>query len=315
MNAPMKGLAGFRQVDPEEIGQFQDIKFAFRDMADVLLPSESDEPILAPGPRAALFQWLTEIRAAEELASVGLKPNSRALLYGPPGTGKTTMAHHLSARLGLPLICVRSEGIIDKYLGGTGKNIGALMDAAQKYADQIVLFIDEIDALGGKRMNDQGASVERSSSLNVLLRRIELLDAPVLAATNRQDTLDSALWRRFNLQISVDLPGSEERFAIMKRYVAPFDPEDEAIDLLVSVTMGCSPALLRGLMEGFKRAAVLYPRLKRDLNDVDSILEQIVSSVAPPPELEQKPPLWEIKPHERRQIAAKLGWPWPRAAA
>lgn len=313
MTAPMKGLAGFRQADPEEIGQFQEIKFAFRDLADVLLPSESEEPILAPGPRAALFQWLTEIRAAEDLAAVGLKPNSRALLYGPPGTGKTTMAHHLSARLGLPLICVRSEGIIDKYLGGTGQNIGKLMDAAQKHAEEIVLFIDEIDAIGGKRMNDQGASVERASSLNVLLRRIELLDSPVLAATNRQDYLDPALWRRFNLQISVDLPGAEEQFAILKRYAAPFNPSDEALDLLVSVTMGASPALLRALMEGFKRAAVLYPRLKLDVADAASILEQVVSSVAPPPELEQKPALWEIKPHERRNVAAQLAWPWERA--
>lgn len=311
----MKSLQCFREPTPKDIGQFQEIKVAFRDMADVLMPSESEEPILAPGPRAALFQWLTEIRAVDALASVGLKPSSRALLYGPPGTGKTTMAHHLSARLGMPLVCVRSEGLINSYLGATGQNIGRLMDAAQKYADQIVLFIDELDALGGRRMNDQGASVERASSLNVLLRRIELLDAPVLAATNRHDSLDPALWRRFNLQISVDLPGEEERFAIMRRYAQPFEPSDETLDLLVGLTMGCSPALLRGLMEGFKRAAVLYPRLKRDVADVGAILEQIVSSVAPPPELGMKPALWDINAHERRRIAVQLGWPWERTDA
>jgi SpoVK/Ycf46/Vps4 family AAA+-type ATPase len=311
----MNRLQGLRERTPEEIGEFREITVAFGGMADVLTPSESEEPILAPGPRAALFQWLTEIRAVDALAAVGLKPNNRALLYGPPGTGKTTMAHHLSARLGMPLVCVRSEGLISAYLGATGQAIGRLMDAAQKYSDHIVLFIDEIDALGGRRMNDQGASVERASSLNVLLRRIELLDAPVLAATNRHDTLDPALWRRFNLQISVDLPGEEERFAIMRRYAQPFEPSDETLDLLVGVTMGCSPALLRGLMEGFKRAAVLYPRLKRDVADAGAILEQIVSSVAPPPELGMKPALWDIQAHERRRIAEHLEWPWGRAAA
>jgi SpoVK/Ycf46/Vps4 family AAA+-type ATPase len=309
----MRGLPQ-REIRADEIGPAQAIRNSFGDMADVLLPSESEEPILAPGPRAALFQWLAEIRAKEELEAVGLKPSHRALLYGPPGTGKTTMAHHLAARLGLPLVCIRSEGLIAKYLGSTGQNIGRMMDAAQKHASEIVLFIDEIDALGGKRQQDSGASQERAHSLNVLLRRIELLDAPVLAATNRQDHLDTALWRRFHLQISVDLPGIDERFAILKRYMHPFAPADETIDLLAGVTEGCSPALLRGLMEGFKRAAIIYPKIKRDLTNTPALLEQIVASVAPPPELDPKPTLWEIKPAERAKIAAQLAWPWERAA-
>ncbi|MFN3349087.1 AAA family ATPase [Pseudorhodoplanes sp.] len=188
------------------------------------MPQEAEEPILAPGPRAALFEWMTEIHLAGELAAAGLKPRRTALLYGPPGCGKTTWAHHFAARLGLPLACVRSESLIHSYLGSTGQNIGQLFDAMSKTEGRVVIFFDEVDALGARRMNDQGASVERANSLNVLLRRIERFDGIALAATNRHDFLDSALWRRFDMQISVDLPTEDERFAIIKRYAAPFEP-------------------------------------------------------------------------------------------
>lgn len=201
-----------------------DVKFALEKFADVLMPQEAEEPILAPGPRAALFEWMTEIHLAGELAAAGLKPRRTALLYGPPGCGKTTWAHHFAARLGLPLACVRSESLIHSYLGSTGQNIGQLFDAMSKTEGRVVIFFDEVDALGARRMNDQGASVERANSLNVLLRRIERFDGIALAATNRHDFLDSALWRRFDMQISVDLPTEDERFAIIKRYAAPFEP-------------------------------------------------------------------------------------------
>ena len=75
----------------------------------------------------------------------------------------------------------------------------------------------------------------------MLLRRIERFDGIALAATNRQDFLDSALWRRFDMQISVDLPGADERFAIIRRYAAPYEPSDDDVDLLVDLTTGASP--------------------------------------------------------------------------
>lgn len=285
-----------------------DIKGALSKFADVLMPREAEEPILAPAIRAAAFEWLTEVRAADELQAVGIKPRRTALLYGPPGCGKTTLAHHFAARLGLPLACVRSESLISSYLGSTGQNIGQLFDAMAKTEGKVVIFFDEVDALGGRRMNDQGASVERANSLNVLLRRIERFSGIALAATNRQDFLDAALWRRFDMQISVDLPTAEERFAIIRRYAAPFEPGDDDTDLLVELTAGASPALLRSLMEGVKRSLVIGPKVGRNIDSARDVFARVVAACAPAPEYEP-PTLWHKSGLDE---IARIAWPMAR---
>jgi SpoVK/Ycf46/Vps4 family AAA+-type ATPase len=293
-------------IQPRRAGE-STVKHALAKFADVLMPQEAEEPILAPNVRAAVFEWLTEVRAADDLKTVGIKPRRTALLYGPPGCGKTTLAHHFAARLGLPLACVRSESLINSYLGSTGQNIGQLFDAMAETEGKVVIFFDEVDALGGRRMNDQGASVERANSLNVLLRRIERFDGIALAATNRQDFLDSALWRRFDMQISVDLPTEDERFAIIKRYIAPFDPADDDVDLLVDYTRGAAPALLRALMEGVKRALVIGPKTGRKIDDPATVFGTVIAAVAPAPEYEP-PPLWKAG----ASVVSDMAWPMPR---
>lgn len=281
----------------------------FKQFADVFMPEDAEEPILAAPVRAAVFEWLSEIRASDDLAAVGCKPRRTALLFGPPGCGKTTLAHHFAARLGMPLACVRSESIVDKYLGSTGANIGSLFDVMRETEGRVVVFFDEVDALGGRRMNDQSASVERANSLNVLLRRIETFNGVSLAATNRQDFLDPALWRRFGMQISVDLPGHDERFAIIRRYGAPFVLTDDEIDAVAYATEGASPALLRSLMEGIKRSIIVGPRLGRQ-GDARSVIAGVLASCAPAPEYDH-PPLWADS-RALEDVASALSWPLRR---
>jgi len=266
---------------------------AVQKYAEVWRPEDIDEPILAPEVAKAVHEWLVEIHNAEELAAVKVEPRRLALLYGPPGTGKTTLAHHLAARLGLPLVAVQSERIVDAWLGSTGKNLGTLFDTLKPIEKNCVLLLDEFDAIGQKRAQDRGggAQNERNQALTVLLRRIEAYRGVGLAATNTKDALDPAMWRRFGLQISVDLPGEHERFAILRKYALPFDLEDSAIDVLVTVTRGCSPSLLRQLMEGMKRTLILGPRLSFDVSRSRNVIAHVIASIAPPPEM-PSPPLW-----------------------
>jgi SpoVK/Ycf46/Vps4 family AAA+-type ATPase len=267
---------------------------AVADYAEVLRPEDIDEPILTPTVAHAVHAWLVEINNAAELTRARVEPRRLALLYGPPGTGKTTLAHHVASRLGVPLIAVQSERITGKYMGETSGNVGRLFDILKPIERECVLLLDEFDALGQKRVTDLGgggAGHERNQAVTVLLRRVEAYRGIGLAATNTKDALDPAMWRRFGLQISVDLPGLHERFAILRKYAQPFDLEDGAIDVLVSATRGCSPSLLRQLMEGMKRTLVLAPKLHLDVSRPEVLFAHVIAAIAPPPEMPQ-PPLW-----------------------
>lgn len=286
------------------------LRRALRDHAEVRAPWEAEEPVLGPAVRGALFQWLAEMRAASELAEVGLRPRATALLHGPPGCGKTTFAHHLAGRLGLPLVLVGAEMLMAKYLGESEQRVRALFDALAEHAGGCVVLMDEIEAIGGHRSRNTagGADNARSSILTVLLRRVEEFRGILLGATNRPQDLDPALWRRFDLHIPIDLPGDDERFAILRRYGHPYRFAAEDLDDLSALTAGASPALLRGVMENLVRALVLAPRLQLDVSDPEALMRRIVASVQPPPEIEP-PPLWQGR------MPVFTAWPPVREAA
>lgn len=306
-----------RLVKPLSADQRDEIGRALEQVsrfAEILRPDDVDEPILSPRVANAIHEWLVEIHNAAELAAVKVQPRSLALLYGPPGTGKTTLAHHLSARLGLPLVAVQSERIAESVMAGTGRNIGELFDLLKPIERHCVLLLDEFDAIGQKRQPASGRNSaithDNNQALTILLRRIEAYRGVGLAATNTKEALDPALWRRFAMQISVDLPGENERFAILRKYAAPFDFEDASVDVLVDLTRGCSPSLLRQLMEGMKRTLVLAPRLQFDISNPARVFEHVISAIAPPPEMEQ-PPLWASTDRSLGELEG-IQWPPPR---
>jgi SpoVK/Ycf46/Vps4 family AAA+-type ATPase len=243
-----------------------------------------------------------------------LRPRSTALLYGPPGTGKTTLAHHLAARLGVPLVIVGPETIFGRYMGDSERSMGQLFDNLDKAGVPCVLFMDEVEALGGHRSKNTsgGADNGRTSTLGVLLRKIEAYKGYCLGATNRKDDIDPALWRRFHLQISIDLPGDDERFSILKRYMAPFSLPDEDMDILVEATDGASPAMLRGLMEGLKRNMIVRPRLNMPVDTAWRVMRSVIESMAAPPEMET-PPLW--RGEAGMAFLERLTWPPAREVA
>lgn len=272
---------------------------------EVLMPGEATEPILSDAVRGALLAWLTEIRATDALAKVGLKPRLKALFYGPPGVGKTTMAHHLAARLGLPMVTVRPDRLTSAYQAETGKNLGALFDAAREEGP-VAVFLDEFEAIAGVRTGLQDSSSRDGNlTLDVLLQRLEAHDGIIIAATNLATLLDPAIWRRFDLQIALELPGLGERERILERYLAPFGLPRDQLRRLAEAFDTASPALIRQWCEGVKRQIVLGPRVDWPMGR-DAVIGRVLAAVGPHPDL-GKPRLWSLGVQDGAVRA--LDWP------
>lgn len=296
------------------------------DFGDVFLPSEAAEPILARPVRNALLEWLTEIWAEDELRAVGIGPRKRAIFDGAPGVGKTTLAHHLAARLGLPMLAVRPERVISKWVGETGHNLGALFDLAatglvdgdgydddgkpKKTATPIVLFLDEFDALSRQRRKGEQASDDsRNEEVNTLLQRIEQHTGFLIAATNYGSHIDQAIWRRFDMHITLELPGQAERERILARYLEPYGMALAPLKVLGESFETASPALMRAFCENLKRQIIIGPKLKSDMRK-GAVIERLITSIHPHPDL-GKPRLWSLGPKD--DAVRAMPWPLPLA--
>jgi transitional endoplasmic reticulum ATPase len=177
-------------------------------------------------------------------------PPAGVLLYGPPGTGKTLLARAIAGETGVNFVSVAGPEILDRYVGESEEAIRDLFERARQTAPAIV-FIDEIDAIAGRR-DGQGVTERVVSQLLAELDRVG--DHPslvVLAATNRREALDPALLRpgRLEHHVEVPRPDAEARRKILAVHTRD-RPLTEAVDLdaLVAQTEGYSGADLEALV-------------------------------------------------------------------
>jgi SpoVK/Ycf46/Vps4 family AAA+-type ATPase len=150
-----------------------------------------------------------EYAARERLALFGLKPKKKIILHGPPGCGKTLGAERLAWNTGLPVLKVRFDSILSSFFGESASNLRAIFDAANE--KPCLLLLDECDFIARSRTakNDVG---EIPRIVNTLLQLLEEYDLPglLVATTNLEDSLDDALFRRFDDVFEVQKPGKTE---------------------------------------------------------------------------------------------------------
>lgn len=163
------------------------------------------EMIIGKSLEEQIKRVIREQRHAERILEHGLSPRRKLLLTGPPGTGKTMTASVLAGELGLPLLQVRLDGLITKFMGETAAKLRQIFDTTGQTRG--VYLFDEFDAIGSQRglANDVG---EIRRVLNSFLAMIEQDNSHslVLAATNHPGILDVALFRRFDDVLHYDLP-------------------------------------------------------------------------------------------------------------
>jgi 26S proteasome regulatory subunit T4 len=158
---------------------------------------------------------------------VGIIPPKGCLLYGPPGTGKTLLARAVASQLDSNFLKVVSSAIVDKYIGESARLIREMFAYARDH-QPCIIFMDEIDAIGGKRFSE-GTSADREiqRTLMELLNQMDGFDSlgkvKMIMATNRPDVLDPALLRpgRLDRKIEIPLPNEQARLEILKIHSSP----------------------------------------------------------------------------------------------
>lgn len=175
-------------------------------LADVIYPNDNRiDVILSKENRENIDTFILSYKNADRLNSMGIGVANTLLLYGPPGCGKTQCAYLIARELDLPLIIARLDSLISSYLGTTAKNIRSLFEFAQKMP--CVLFLDEFDAIA-KARDDSNELGELKRVVNSLLQNVDAMskDSLLVAATNHDKLLDSAVWRRFEYKLEIQLP-------------------------------------------------------------------------------------------------------------
>ena len=185
---------------------------------------------------------------------IGIKPPKGVLLYGPPGTGKTLLARAIACNIEATFLKIVASSIIDKYIGESARIVREMFSYAREH-QPCIIFIDEIDAIGGKRTDDASSSDrEVHRTLMEMLNQIDGFDelgkVKVIMATNRPDILDPALLRpgRLDRKIEIPLPNESGRVDILKIHSKPMTKKGEIeFEALGKITDGFNGADLRNV--------------------------------------------------------------------
>ena len=221
------------------------------------------------------------LKKPKKFLDMGAKIPKGVLLYGKPGTGKTLIAKAIAGEANVPFISMSGSEFVEMFAGLGASRVRKLFDKARKLAPCIV-FIDEIDAIGARRTNGNGADSENNQTLNQLLVEMDGFSSEetiiVLAATNRPEMLDKALLRpgRFDRQITIPAPDLKGREEILKLHSKDKKlEEDVSLYNIAEDTSGFTGAELANILN---EAAILATRKEHEAitnDDLDEAVKKV----------------------------------------
>ena len=249
-----------------------DTKIRFSDMAG------ADEA------KDELMEIVDFLKAPERYGRLGAHIPKGVLLVGPPGTGKTLLARAVAGESGVPFFSISGSEFVEMIVGVGASRVRDMFKQAREKAPAII-FIDEIDALGGARNGPaMGGHDEKEQTLNQLLSEMDGFDPTsglvIIGATNRPEVLDLALLRpgRFDRQVLVDRPDRKGRAQVLDIYLRKITlaPGIDS-DAIAQLTPGFTGADLANLVN---EAALLATRRDADaviLPDFEAAIERLVA--------------------------------------
>ena len=193
-----------------------------KDIDDLLLQVDTYDDmtslVLSQELKEKLDRVIKEYLKKETLSKYGLANRRKLLLYGASGTGKTMTASALAKEFNLPFFVVRTEKVVTKFMGETGQKLGRIFDFINEVP--AVYLFDEFDAIGSQRGMDNEVGEQRRI-LNTFLQLLERDDSDsfIMAATNSIESIDKAMFRRFDDVIEYKLPDREQRLALLREYL------------------------------------------------------------------------------------------------
>lgn len=232
----------------------------------------------------SLREVVDYLHEPKKYTEIGAQMPKGILLVGPPGTGKTMLAKAVAGEAGVPFFSMSGSEFVEMFVGMGASKVRDLFKQAKEKAPCIV-FIDEIDAIGGKRNGgNMGGHDEREQTLNQLLTEMDGFEGNtgviILAATNRPESLDPALTRpgRFDRRVPVELPDLKGREAILKVHckkikIAP----DVNLAQVARMASGASGAELANIVNEAALRAVRAGRKSATQADLEESIEVVIA--------------------------------------
>ncbi|MDO1450732.1 ATP-binding protein [Rhodocytophaga aerolata] len=262
-------------VNPNKTVPLSVPKRELHELIEVFQPKiKMADMVLAPTVKEALDKLIVEQRKWEILRKHNLSPRKKLLLIGPPGTGKTMTAQAIAGELGIAVYIIRLDGLMSKFMGESIAKLRLIFDAMQDH--RAVYLFDEFDSIGSHR--NQGQDVgEIKRVLNSFLINIEKdqSNSIIIAATNLPESLDKALFRRFDDVIQYPLPDTSQIIEVIKKSTRGFTFfKNVNFQKVAELAKGLSNSEITKACEETIKEMILSGNETLDLSQLEKALEK-----------------------------------------